>query len=900
MKLPLPSGCWRVHAFFACLCLGSYSDAKEPYRAVVKPEIVGRLTETSYLTPTNQVLTPAGRQVNLPGTRPQTLALSPDGAILVTAGRAGELIVIDPATGNILQNSAPLAEKESPGARPRSESQLGVEAGVPASFTGLAFSPDGSRIYLSVVSGGVRVFSVDKTHAVTAVGTFSVPDAGAPGRKAEIPAGLVVSQDGKRLYAACNLGNRLAELDAESGAQLRTWNTGVAPYDVVLASGKAYVSNSGGRRPGAGDLTGPAGRGTTVRVDAERTIASEGSVTVIDLASSVVKSEVLAGLHASAMAPSPDGRYVVVANTGSDTLTVIDTKTDTIAEKIWTRQTPGDLFGAQPNALAFDRSGKRLFVCNGTQNAVAVVRFEPGEKESSLLGMIPVGWFPGAVQFDAVRKAIYVANIKGIGATKAFKPDEKVKLSSKDFFGTISLVPAPSEEELTAMTVIALQNMRYPKLAEAKLPPRPGQPPRPVPERVGEPSVFRHVIYVIKENRSYDQVLGDMKEGNGDASLCAFGEEFTPNQHKIAREFVLLDNAYCSGVQSADGHQWTDSAIANAYMERQVTSAFPRSYPGGKTEDGVDALAWASSGFIWDNAIAHGKSFRNYGEWMLSEAGWKDKTRKGKPRWMDYWNDYKSSAGLTQLASRPGIEALRKYSKLDGVGWDLNVPDVMRAAAFIKELKQFERQGGFPDFMIVFLPNDHTGGTRPQTPAPGAAVADNDLALGQMVEALSHGKFWRDTCLFAIEDDPQNGWDHVSGYRTTCYLASAYTKRRQTISAAFNQTSLMRTMELILGLPPMNQLDATATPMSDCFTEDLDMTPFDSVPNRTPLDQLNPDPKKISDRVLRSDAFASSRFRLDEPDRCPEEVLNRILWHAMKGPQIPFPKWAVTIAKDND
>ena len=461
---------------------------------------------------------------------------------------------------------------------------------------------------------------------------FAVPDANVPKQKLEIPTGIAVSADGKRLYVAGNLGNRLHEMDAESGKVLRSWDTGVAPFDVVLAGDKAYVSNLGGRRPGRSDFAAPAGKGTTVRVDPVRHIANEGSVTVIDLAGGRVKTEILVGLHASALAVSPGGKYVVVANTGSDTLNVIDTGSDQVIEKIWARQTPADLFGAQPNALAFDRKGKRLYVCNGTQNAVAVIQFEPEDNASKVLGLIPVGWFPGAIQYDAGRKTLCVANMKGIGATKVFKPDEQVKLNTKDFFGTVSLVPVPTGQRLSALTKRALQNMHYPKLAEARLPARPSQPARPVPERVGEPSVFKHVIYIIKENRSYDQVLGDMPEGNGAPALCIFGESCTPNQHKIAREFVLLDNTYCAGVQSADGHQWADSAIANEYVERQITSSTPRSYPGGKTEDGSDALAWASSGFIWDNALAHGKTFRNYGEWMLSEAGWKDRKRKGASR----------------------------------------------------------------------------------------------------------------------------------------------------------------------------------------------------------------------------------------------------------------------------
>jgi YVTN family beta-propeller protein len=637
-------------------------------------------------------------------------------------------------------------------------------------------------------------------------------------------------------------------------------------------------------------------------VDPVRFIANEGSVTVIRLSTGKVKTEILVELHPSALAISPNKRYLVVANSGSDTLSVIDTRTDTVVEKIWARQTPADLFGAQPNALAFNRSGKRLYVCNGTQNAVAVVEFEPEDNASTVLGLIPVGWFPGAVVFDRSRQSIWVANIKGVGALKNFKPAEKTKLSSKDYYGTINLVSIPSTRELKAMTKAALRNMRYEKLAEVLVPARPDQPPRPVPERLGEPSVFKHVIYVIKENRTYDQILGDMPEGNGDTNLCTFGLKYTPNLHKIAREFTLLDNTYCSGVQSADGHQWTDSGIANEYAERQLTAGWPRSYPGGKVADGVDALAWSSSGFIWDNALAHGKTFRNYGEWMISDAGWRDKNKhKGtNVAWKDYWQDYKKDTDLTELKSHAGIETLKKHSKLDTVGWDLKVPDVLRAAAFIKELHQFETNGNFPDLTLLFLPNDHTGGTKGKEPTPGAQIADNDLAFGKIVEAVSHSKLWPDTCIFAIEDDPQAGWDHVSGYRTTCYVVSPYTKRRQTISTQYNQLSLLRTMELILGLPPMNQMDATATAMNDCFIEKPDLTPFKSVPNTFPLDQLNPDAKQITDVQLRKDALLSEKLPLYEMDKCPEDVFNRLLWRAMKGPHVAYPEWAVKTLIDGD
>jgi YVTN family beta-propeller protein len=889
----------------------------------VSPDAVGRVAENHYRLPTGQLLTPAGRQVELAGMRPQAMALSPDGRQYAVAGKTNVLVLIDARTGRIRQTvpllpfrseiitSEDTHASEKPMGSPAAAStpSSGTRTNAVAttitvaprmSLTGLIFSPDGHRIFLSDASGRILMFPVDRRGRASSPTAFLLPDVRTPKPKPEIPAGLAISTDGRQLYVTCSLGNLLYEMDSTTGQLLRSWNTGVAPYDVALVAGKAYVSNQGGRRPVKDDLTAPAGLGTRVRVDSFRHIASEGSVTVIDLGAGIVKTEILVELHASALAVSPNRRYIVVANTGSDTLSVIDTETDQAVEKIWTRQTPADLFGAQPNALAFDRRGRRLFVCNGTQNAVAVIAFDPQHNASKVTGLIPVGWFPGAVVFDRARRALCVANIKGIGACKVFKPGVPVKSNSKDYYGTLSLVRVPSKRTLGFMTRIAQRNMSYDKLAESKLPPRPGQSPRPVPERVGEPSVFKHVIYVIKENRSYDQILGDMPEGNGSKALCAFGETYTPNQHKIAREFVLLDNTYCSGILSADGHQWTDSAIANAYIERQLTSGFPRSYSGGKSADGLDALAWSSSGFIWDNALAHGKTFRNYGEWMLSEASWRNRAgHKDKPTWHDFWRDHTTGANLTRLASRAGIKSLRSYSPTNTVGWDLNVPDVMRAARFIQDLRQFESEGGFPNLIILFLPNDHTGGTRGASPTPGAQVADNDLAFGQVVEALSHSRFWPETCVFAIEDDPQAGWDHVSGYRTTCYVVSPYTKRRQTISTQYNQTSVVRTLELILGLPPMNQMDATAVPMTDCFMEIPDFTPFQSVTNRFPLDATNPDPKTISDRILRRDAIISAQLPLDEVDRCPEDVLNRILWRAMKGPEAPYPEWAAKAGIDD-
>lgn len=852
-------------------------------------EPVGQAGPQRYVTPIHQILTPAGVQVELPGMRPQAVAMSPDGRLLATSGKTQTLVLIDPQNGEIRQRIA-LPSHEAANPNDVSSHILKPDTSGQLSFTGLAFSPDGSRIYLSNVNGDIKVFSLDAEGRAAGLRPMALPPANAPTRKEEIPAGLAVSRDGGRLYVALNLSNRLAEIDLKTGSVLRTWPVGVAPYDVVLAGSKAYVTNWGGRLPEEDSLTGPAGRGTKVRVDPVRHIASEGSVSVVHLDGKSPTREIVLGLHSSGIAVSPNGRYVVVANAGSDTLSVIDTRRDQIVETLWAKPNPADLFGASPNALAFNPSGDTLYVANGTQNAIAVFRFRPGKSE--LEGMIPVGWFPGAIAYDAGRRQLVVANIKGIGSTLSLKEPDKGQHNTHQYHGTLSLVPVPTASELRRLTCQVLENYRYPLLQEAARRPREGRPPRPVPERVGEPSVFEHVVYIIKENRTYDQVLGDVPEGNGDPSLCIFGEQITPNQHKMVREFVLLDNTYCSGILSADGHQWSDTAFATDYMEKSF-AGFPRSYPDGMEDSDVDALAYAPSGFIWDNAIAGGKSLRVYGEFAITETSWVSPGKTGRPTFLDYYRDFVDQTNLINIRSRPAIESLRPHLAMQTVGWDMDIPDVFRAAQFIKELREYERTGKFPNLVIICLPNDHTSGTRAGSPTPAAQVADNDLAFGQIVEAISRSPFWAKTCIFAIEDDPQAGWDHVSGYRTTAYVVSPYSRGKGVVSTQYNTTSILRTMELILGLPPMNQIDATATPMSDCFHDAPDLSPYVALPTNIPLDQMNPNPKEITDATMRRDALASARLPLDEIDRCPEDLFNRILWRAMKGPHQPYPLWAV-------
>ncbi len=880
-------------------------------RAAQAPDIerVGRTADGRTVLPVHQVLTPVGRQVDLAGLRPQALALSPDGRLLGVSGKTSELLILDPATGAIRQRVLlPSEQASEPQPAAPSANILQPDTKGQVSYTGLIFSRDGRRLYLSNVNGSIKVFTVGRDGTVQPSHSLPLPPAKAPRRPEEIPAGLALSADGRRLYVCGNLSNRLLELDAETGRLLRAFDVGVAPYDVVLLGDKAYVSNWGGRRPGPGDLTGPAGRGTEVRVDPVRHIASEGSVTVLDLGgkpeSRKPKAEILTGLHACALALSPDRRWLVCANAGLDNLSVIDTRTDRVVETIWAKASPAELFGAQPNALAFAPDGRTLYVANGTQNAIAMIRFSPRNRGSKLQGLIPVGWFPGAVVLDARRRQLCVANIKGHPVeprpyrAAGAGPDAR-GFNSHHYFGSVSLVPLPRAAELPRLSQQVYDNYRREKIAEALLPPRPGQPPRPVPERIGEPSLIKHVVYVIKENRTYDQVLGDVPEGHGDPALCIFGERVTPNQHKMVREFVLLDNTYCAGILSADGHQWSTTAIGTDYLEKSF-AGWPRSYPDGMGEDENDALAYSPAGFIWDNALKHGISIWNFGEFAMPTCGWTDPKRKGSPGWRDFWEEFLHGRGEVQISSQPSIESIRPFTPTNTVGWEMSVPDVWRARYITNQIAAWERQGAMPQLVLICLPNDHTSGTSRGCPTPAALVADNDLAFGQIVQALSHSRFWKEMVIFGIEDDPQNGWDHVSGYRTTAYVISPWAKRRAVVSTQYNTVSLLRTIEQILGLPPMNQFDAAATPMFDCFTDTPDFTPFVAVPNQVPLDEMNPDPRAITDPLLRRHALQSARLNFKRVDACPEGVLNRILWHAVKGSAAPYPAWAVTLVEDDD
>jgi hypothetical protein len=532
-------------------------------------------------------------------------------------------------------------------------------------------------------------------------------------------------------------------------------------------------------------------------------------------------------------------------------------------------------------------------VANGTNNAVAVVDFAP--PHSRLAGCFPTGWYPGALVVDTPREAIYVANVKGVGSrSTSWEGERKIDdkpvygYNTHDQLGTISLVKLAEVRDLAKHTDKVLANNRLTETVNALAPPRKDVKPRPLPERHGEPSVLKHVLYIIKENRTYDQVLGDVERGEGDPELCIFGGKVTPNHHKLVDDFVLLDNFYCSGILSADGHQWATEAYATDYLERGF-GGWPRSYPYA----GGDAMAYASSGFLWDNALAHKKTLRIYGEFVRATIRWRDPARQERPTFMDCYRDFLDQTGKIEIRGRATIESLDPYVCETTIGFPSNVPDVYRADQFIRELKQFEASGELPNLMIMLLPNDHTAGTRPGMPTPQAAVADNDLALGRVVEAMTYSKFWPETAIFVVQDDPQAGFDHIDGHRTVAMVISPYTSRRLVDSTNYNQTSMIRTMELILGLPPMNQFDASASAMTGCFDGAANLTPYDAVDNIIPLDQINPDPEAIRDPRQLHWAQVSLTLPLDDVDEADEDTLNRILWHATRGRDDTYPAWAV-------
>ncbi|HWQ90868.1 MAG TPA: bifunctional YncE family protein/alkaline phosphatase family protein [Clostridia bacterium] len=825
-----------------CLLAGCQTDSIEQ---------VGPMQGGGHVMATHQMIRPAGESIEFGG-RPVDLALSPDGATLYAKDNRG-VVVIDTANWRIRQ-------------------ELKFSGGG-SSVHGIVATRDGGRVWVTGSSENLWELKTIAEGKLEPGRKLVMPGNKGTGHAA--PCGLTLSADEKTAYVCLSRNNALAVVDLESGKIVKQVAVGVAPYDVVLFAGgrKAFVSNWGGRRAGAGDTTADSA-GTPAVVD-KRGVTSSGTVSVVELEAGNETSQITTGLHPCDLELSADERTLYVANANSDTVSVIDTGTGAIKETIAVRPDPTLAFGSAPNALSLSRDGRTLYVANGGNNAIAVIRLSSGAEGASLVrGFIPTAWYPGGVLNDGER--LYVANTKGIGSRNP-NPENK-GWNSHYHLGTVGRVEIPGERELEAQTRQVREDARVPQMLRAWDKSRGKRRPVPVPERAGEPSVFDHVVYIIKENRTYDQVFGDLPQGNGEPALCVFGREITPNHHALAEEFVLLDNYYCNGVCSADGHAWATEGYATDYLEKSF-GGWARSYPFS----GDDPLSFASTGFIWDQVLLNGLSFRNYGEMSKTFP---------KPReasFLDIYRDYTSKAGKITLEHTIDIDNLRRYSCPESPGWNMRVPDMIRADVFLREFEACEQRGDFPNLTIIFLPSDHTSGTRPGNPTPRAQVADNDLATGRIIERISQSRFWPKTCVFVIEDDPQNGFDHVDGHRSLCLVASPYTKRGAVVSRFYNQTSVLHTMSRMLGMAPMNQMVALAPVMSECFTSKPDLTPYRCRPNQVPLDEMNQATTQLQGRELHW-ARASLEQNLDEVDRADEDTMNRILWHAMKGVNTPYPE----------
>jgi YVTN family beta-propeller protein len=581
------------------------------------------------------------------------------------------------------------------------------------------------------------------------------------------------------------------------------------------------------------------------------------------------KKEWPVGDNPNEMCLTKDGRYLYVANALDNSVSVIDTREGRVLETLNAALFPDAPSGSTSNGVALSDDEKTLYVANADNNCLTVFDVEkPGQSESE--GFIPVGWYPTNVK--VIREKIYVSNGKGFSSqANPYGPNparsrENVIYQGGDstkpidvqyigglFKGTMSVIPTPDEKTLALWSKAVYENIPYTKDKETNAQ---GEPGNPIPMKLGEPSPIKYVFYIIKENRTYDQVLGDMPEGNGDTSLVLFGEKITPNQHALAREFVLLDNFYVDGEVSADGHNWSLGAYATDYLEK----TWPTNYGGRGGDYGAEGTKEIANNkvFLWDQCKAKGISYRTYGEFA-------DNGKANLPVLEGHFCPYYTS-------------------------WDESVKDTVRFRQWQREFDSLLAVNAVPRLNTLRFINDHTEGLRPNRPTPFAHVADNDLAVGMFIEYLSKSPIWKETAIFIVEDDAQNGPDHVDAHRTTAYVAGGFVKREYVDHTMYSTSSMLRTIELILGLQPMSQFDAAATPMWRSFTSTPNLTPFKARPANIDLNARNPNNRSAL-------ALKSLSFDFTKEDAAPDLEFSEVIWKAVKGEHsvMPAPRRAAFV-----
>lgn len=698
--------------------------------------------------------------------------------------------------------------------------------------------------------------------------------------------------------------DRLAIVDLTTGSVLPTAKTGIAPFGAVVyaADTFAYVSNWGGRFPEKGDRTAPTGLEPTadqVVVDA-RGVAASGTVSGVDLRTGAVTASIPVGLHPTSLAWDETRHLLYVANSNSDSISVIDTQENRLLETIQLQPFDRAVAGIAPEALVLAKDGRRLYAACAGINAVAVVQTGAKLRRTDrVIGLIPTGWYPNHLALSPDGQYLAVSTLLGVGSG-AKNPPSRILIYLKElglpstpnlrhryvhaYRGTVHVIAIPNEAQLEGYTQAVAENNRLrPRLGPVATmtpsAPAANGPPMPVPMRAGQPSPIKHVVYIIKENRSYDQLFGGLGTGNGDPSLQLYGENAIPNHRNLARQYVTLDNFYATGGNSGDGHQWVTQASETDYTYWPGYRG--RSYPGG----GIDPLAYANSGFIWDAVLAGHKTFVDFGEFAPSMTDIRDDVR---PKLLTEYKEGNGFFGRFLVEASP-IASLRPHVVPDYPSWAMGVPDVVRARIFLRHLQEWENGGEMPSLVMIKLPSDHTLGTTPGFSTPAACMADNDLALGQIIAGLSHSKFWPSLVILVVEDDAQNGIDHVDGHRTVALAVGPYVRRGAVDSTFYSQPSILKTIEKILGLPNLSIFDLIANDMRNSFRAEPDLTPYDFVVPQQSIYELNPPAAALSGPA-RAAAIASAKMDFSVEDAAPTQRLNEILWHQEKGWLVKYPK----------
>ena len=727
-------------------------------------------------------------------------------------------------------------------------------------WLGLAWNAAGDRVYSSAArENAVKEFRHERGRLKAGTvyplapgkpATAQPPkDAPFRGDQTAFVGGLAVDPSGKRLYAVNVLGQTLSAIDLAQGASAQSVPLAAEPYTCLIApdGSTLFVSLWGGSK-----------------------------VLIFDAATLEPKGEIPTGEHPNAMVLSKDGSTIFVACANTNSVWAADVATGTAREQISIALEPRTPPGSTPNALGLSPDGSTLLVANADTNSVAVVDVSrAGEGKSRVRGWIPTGWYPTGAQFSRDGKTIFVLSGKGlVPMANPRGPQPAIRAapgqSTRDALeGTLTILPAPDAATLARWTakVRALTPYRDANLLAPARAPKDS----PVPARVGAVTPIRHVFYVIRENRTYDQILGDMKEGNGDPDLCLFGEDVTPNAHALAREFVLLDNFYVNAEVSYDGHAFSTGAYATDVVEK----IWPMNYAdrggeylsegGGENRNPYGNVAAPANGYIWDACNRAGVSVRSYGEFVHDPHPAKE--RKSPP----VLGEFRASRG-PYAASVPGLEGKIAPAYPP---FDLSIPDNQRIEAWLEEFRQFKKDGKLPRLSIVRLGGDHTNYALAGSPTPRAMIAENDLALGRLVEEISKSRYWKESAIFVLEDDAQNGPDHVDCHRSPAFVISPFTRRGAVDSTMYTTCGMLRTMELILGLPPMSQCDAAARPMYAAFSGQARTAPWTHKPARIALDEMN-DPKAPGSE-------ASAAVNLKEADRAPDVAFNEILWQLVRG-----------------